>query len=124
MGHVILTDNNKCATKQDRYNHRYAIIDDKPVFDGIHCWRVQIKHGKAAWIMFGIGEYKQYDDRSFKEVYGVSTASQWFPWYPNKGKNTNNAEMDEWKTNDEYKVDILFNADDGSLSICMVGDCN
>eukprot|EP01084_Bolivina_argentea_P036565 67623_1 len=120
---VVLSDDNKCATKTSKSGHVYALIDDTPIFNDIHCWRVQIKGGKRAWIMFAIGEYKPYDDRSFREVHGVSTCSQWFPWYPDKGVNTNNAKTDDWKTYDEYEVDILFNVDNGSLSICMVGNC-
>ena len=67
---ITLSDDNKCAIRAGAFNnHEYIIVDDKPVFKGIHCWRVKVetKTNNYKWIMFGVGQYKEYDYHSYNQ---------------------------------------------------------
>ena len=40
---LALSDFNCCVRKTDSKGHRYILVDDEPVTDGIHCWRIKVK---------------------------------------------------------------------------------
>lgn len=45
----ILSDDNKCCKRIDGA-HAYILADCNPVFEGIHCWRVQVINPEKDWI--------------------------------------------------------------------------
>ena len=62
-----LRDDNRCAIKSLEFGHNYIMADVEPVFNGIHCWRVQVKNPENEWIMFGIGQKRIYPNCSYYE---------------------------------------------------------
>ena len=72
---ITLSDDNKCVTRikcGDVYSadgHKYCLVEDTPAFNGLHCWRVHVDNQAKGfnWIMFGISEFKEHDDYSYKE---------------------------------------------------------
>ena len=73
----IFSDNDTCVKRNDdlQWSHKYILADCNSVFNGIHCWRVNVKNPHHDWISFQVSQKKEYNDHSYnkKGVYGIST---------------------------------------------------
>ena len=65
---IELSDDNKCVTRVKGSYHRSIMADVEPVFEGIHCWRAQVKNPRT-WVMFGIGHKRktEHGNESYRE---------------------------------------------------------
>ena len=67
--------------KTNGCHYRWILADIKPVFEGIHCWRVNAKHKQdGGWIVYGVSSLKLYEDNTFgqKGVWGITYNSCWY----------------------------------------------
>eukprot|EP01084_Bolivina_argentea_P112909 201335_1 len=81
------TDDMKCIQKKhnhifDFWSNCHILPDTEPVFNGCHCWRINVKNANKELIFYGISEKSKLDISkplaTFK-AYGISIQSNsWF----------------------------------------------
>ena len=66
--HLSLSDNNKCATRNDNRSSVYEWImpDIDPVLNGIHCWRVHVNNPSREFMMFSVSPKKMYPAKKYQ----------------------------------------------------------
>eukprot|EP01084_Bolivina_argentea_P169241 293408_1 len=121
-----LEENGHCAVRKG-YRMEYIYADIESVDSGTYCWRVQTD-AKGHWIMWGISEKKQHNSgwESHRQAYGIGKKeNQWFTsnLFTSNTKivNHNSCKWDRFPTFQCGEIDMLLDADNGQLNICIVG---
>eukprot|EP01084_Bolivina_argentea_P106370 190366_1 len=119
---LILYDGNKCVHRilnEDDFG--YILGNIEPIKTGIHCWRLNVVNPSERWILFGISQQKRFDNFQmytngvFGQLYPYRSCTNWE--YTN---GINRAHFKEQKC----QIDILLDADKGTLQLCIVGKCD
>eukprot|EP00484_Ammonia_sp_Unknown_P030320 CAMPEP_0197033630 /NCGR_PEP_ID=MMETSP1384-20130603/11992_1 /TAXON_ID=29189 /ORGANISM="Ammonia sp." /LENGTH=351 /DNA_ID=CAMNT_0042463469 /DNA_START=39 /DNA_END=1094 /DNA_ORIENTATION=- len=73
----VVFENNGYVAKVTANNHRYCLVNQRPVTKGIHCWRWCTKHYQS-WFLWGISHCKKYTDNSYgsQGVFGIAGSNQ------------------------------------------------
>eukprot|EP01084_Bolivina_argentea_P042160 77770_1 len=119
------SDHNRCIERlkgDHSAAYRWILADIEPVFEGIHCWRVNAKHKEeGGWVVYGVSPIKQFKNSCGQQgVWGITYNNC---WYPTMNRNINRSVV----TNCEHfhqknlDVDIYLDATRGEMKICVVG---
>ena len=73
----VILENNGYLAKVIQSNHRYCVINSRPITKGIHCWRWCTKQYQS-WFLWGISSLKKYTDNSYgnQGVFGIAGSNQ------------------------------------------------
>ena len=120
------SDEDKCVEMvSGRNDYRWISPDIEPVYQGIHCWRVNVNHtkpqSKGGFIVFGVSPPNpDLDDRKGEEdVWGVTCNNYWYPTDHIHDKGTSNCDHLYRK---HFEVDILLDLQQQTLKIGIVGE--
>ena len=122
-----LSDDNKCLSKNQNSPFLSIVCDTKPVYKGIHCWRIkQINKGRA-WVTFGVSEKRKFNEGVAQNtVWGIAYNQCWYAEghkhsYSLHKKYHNQAQLSHFNQSNE--IDIYLDCDKGEMKLCVVGEC-
>ena len=119
---------------------RYCwIIAKKPVFTGIHCWRLFIENPNKDWMTYAISKANHmYDDQEEynygqKGVIGIAYNDCWYPTDSTCSGKVNNDRnsasykypqfaLQHFNKDTRMIVDILLDCDKGEVQFAVVGE--
>eukprot|EP01084_Bolivina_argentea_P003852 7282_1 len=120
---IELTENNKRASKSDYHRSSWIVSDIEPVRYGIRCWRILVNNPKQAFIRFAVGSKRAFSEDS---VYGIAynKKRKLAIWRPAGNISSRNKIDLQHFASKKCVVDMLLDADNGILKICVVGMCD
>merc|ERR1719242_80128 len=136
MESMSLSDDDRCVTRKASTDNTYQwiICDAEPVYDGVHCWRLKQNNptkSKSGWINYGVAARRMYTDNAFAPptVWGIANNDCWYGGMDGR-KHYHSYETYQEYRNDAWvygfaenniEIDILLDADKGSVQFVVVG---
>jgi len=113
-----------CVLEQDREilgcsasDHKYALVDMKPVCKGVHCWRWHTKSYQT-WFLWGISSFKKFSNSSYNEatVWGIAGNNQSY-----RNGSTRHELTAHFFSSEQILLDMLLDLNKGELSFQKPG---
>jgi len=124
-----LSADNHCITKtRDEADPRctcaWTIGDIEPVKTGIHCWRVLINNPTQEYLKIGVSAKRMFSDSNLNHasVWGIARhhRKQQNYYKPMRNPHHNHIDLAHFMQT-QCAVDILLDADTGTLNMAVVG---
>merc|ERR1712228_644088 len=100
---------------------KWILADTDILFEGVHCWRIQIINPKKGWLSIGVSQQNMDDlnNKAFgnKYVWAIGLNNNWYP-----SQNVIRCDTKKEFRLEYVELDILLDLDSKKLKICRVDD--